>query len=238
MRMRVRLISRVLLMMIVALSPGSGADTDARADETVTLLLFEEQETGTGLYPVRMLVNDRYLRIDEGEYEGDFLLYNRATRKISSVSHEEQSILIIEGTEAKVGRPDFSIEVEVNDSGDIPAIAGIAPSRLTISVDGDNCFYAVVAPGLMEGAVKALIEYQMVLSQRQQAALNTMPTDRVTPCFLTRYVYGLALHLKAGFPLREWDDAGYLRVLMNFEEKYPAPEGIFSLPVGYSELQL
>ena len=185
-----------------------------------------------------MLVSDHYLRIDDGVDEGDFLLYDRSNQQAYGVDHEERRILVIDDMGGKVSQPDFSIDVAMNDSDEIPAIAGIRPSQITISADGKDCFEAVVVPGLMENAVTALTEYQAMLSRRQQTALETMPAEMITPCFLMRYLHGSALHLQSGFPVREWDGEGYLRVLVNFDENYPVPAGIFSLPDGYSELRL
>ena len=154
------------------------------------------------------------------------------------MSHEEQSVLVIDNTAGKISQPDYSIEVTVNDSHQIPAIAGISPSQITVTADGKDCFHAVVLPGLLEDAVTALMEYQAMLARRQQSAMDTIPVDMITPCFLARYLHGPALHLESGFPAREWDEEGYLRVLVNFDENFPTPAGIFSLPDGYSELQL
>jgi len=231
-------ISMALFVMILATLSCSGADTDVHTEEAVTLILFEEQEAGTGVYPVRMLVSDQYLRIDDGVDEGSFLLYDRSSQLAYSVDHEEGQILIIDDLGGKVGQPDYSIDVVVNDSDDIPAIAGIRPASLTISAGGESCFSAVVVSGLMKHAAAALTDYRLMLSRRQQATLNTMPIDLITPCFLTRYVYGLALPLESGFPVREWDGNGYLRELVNFDEHFPEPAGIFSLPEGYAELRL
>lgn len=238
MMMRERVFSMTLLIMMVVISSCSDTDIDVRSDNSVTLLLFEEQEPATGVYPVRMLVSNQYLRIDDGVDEGSFLLYDHNSQLAYSVDHEEKQILIIDDLGGKVGQPDFSIDVIVDDDDEIPAVAGRRPSQLTIFADGERCFSAVVAPGLMRKAAAALANYQSMLSRRQQATLETMPADMITPCFLARYVHGSSLYLESGFPVREWDEDGYLRVLVNFDESYLAPVDIFSLPEGYTELDL
>lgn len=237
MLMQLRVLSMALCVLMV-LAACSGTEINTQPENMVVMLLFEEEETGTGTYLVRMLLNDHYLRIDDAEDEGDFLLYDRSKQQAYGVDHDERRILIIDAMGGEISQPDFPIDVAMKGGVEIPAIAGIHPSRITISANGKTCFEAVVVPGLMESAVTVLIEYQAMLSRRQQAVLGTMPAEMITPCFLTRYLHGSALHLKSGFPAREWDEEGYLRVLVDFDESYQAPADIFNLPEGYTELDL
>ena len=58
------------------------------------LLLFDEEEPGTGTYPVRYLVTDDFLRIDDNYDASDYVLLDRQTSTIYSVSHEYGNVLV------------------------------------------------------------------------------------------------------------------------------------------------
>ena len=70
---------------------------EARAAQTarVAMLLFDEEEPGTGVYPVRYLISDAYLRIDDGHDASDYILLDRSSSVIYSVSHEYGNVLVI-----------------------------------------------------------------------------------------------------------------------------------------------
>jgi hypothetical protein len=70
---------------------------EARAAQTtrVAMLLFDEEEPGTGVYPVRYLISDAYLRIDDGHDASDYILLDRSSSVIYSISHEYGNILVI-----------------------------------------------------------------------------------------------------------------------------------------------
>jgi len=85
---------RFLMLLFVLLFVGC-TQPDGEEPVTVTLLNFQEQEAGVEPYPLRVLVNKHFLRFDDGYDASDFMLMERDTQTIYSVSHEDQSILII-----------------------------------------------------------------------------------------------------------------------------------------------
>ena len=55
------------------------------AESTGTVLWYLEQEAGGEPYQVRYIVTDEFLRSDEGDDEGSFVLLDRAQRRIYNV---------------------------------------------------------------------------------------------------------------------------------------------------------
>ncbi len=213
--------------------------TQPAAGYTATVLLYQEQEAGTDSYPVRVLVSPEYLRIDDGYAESDFVLLDRAARIVFSVSHEDRSILVIQHTTAEHQVPaGIHMELEQEIDIDAPPVAGKQPVHFRFIANADVCHEAMVVPGLLDDAIKGFIEYEEILASLQLKNLANTPETVQTPCYLTRYAYAPARHLRQGFPIQEWDDAGYRRTLMDYREAEPVTGDLFRLPEGYEHFSL
>ena len=204
-----------------------------------TVLLYQEQEVGTDSYPVRIMVNPEYLRIDDGYAESDFALLDREARTVFSVSHNDRSILVVQetATDRQVS-PEISLELEQELASDAPTVAGKQPVHVRFIADKMLCLEAMVVPGLLQNAVDGLIEFEEILAARQHENLATTPEWMQTPCFLMRFVYAPARHLRKGFPIQEWDDAGYRRSLTDYRETEQVAGDLFRLPEGYKRFSL
>jgi hypothetical protein len=215
------------------------ATTNPAASIEATVLMYQEQEAGTDSYPVRVLVTPAFMRIDDGYAESDFALLDRAARTVFSVSHEDRSILVVAHTQADRAVPaeiDMALAKEIDV--DAPPIAGKQPVHVRFLANSSVCHEAVVVPGLLEDAVKGLIEYEEILASGQQENLAATPESIQSPCYLTRYVYAPARHLRQGFPIQEWDDEGYRRFLADYREAEQVAGELFRLPQGYEHFSL
>lgn len=216
-----------------------GAVPVSAATATATVLMYQEQEAGTDSYPVRMIVTPGYLRIDDGYAESDFALLERTTRTVFSVSHEDQSILVIQhSSEQPELPPGIRMEVEEEEDPAAPEVAGTRPVHLRFITNDTVCHEAMVVPGLLGQALAGLVEYEQTLASRQQENLAATPESVQTPCFLVRYVYAPARHLQRGFPIQEWDSDGYRRFLTDYRETDQVRGELFHLPEGYRRFSL
>jgi hypothetical protein len=226
-------LAAVLLIMVT----GTGAVVVADEPATqldATVLWYEEQEAGTDVYPVRMLVTDAYLRIDDGTNGGDFVLLDRRTRTIYSVSHEEQSTMEMTYQSARTELPDnLALTEDVQTDDQAPAIAGKKPRHVRLLANGSSCYEAVIVPGLLKEATAALVQYARTLGARQLNALQEVPADIQTPCYLARYAFAPERHYLLGFPVQEWDGAGYRRALVNYSEANRVAASLFEVPASY-----
>jgi len=215
------------------------AREDGQALAGVQMLRFDEQESGTDVYPVRMLVSDAAIRIDHGRDEDDFVLMDRKSRSIFSVNHEEQTILVVEYRTVDVELPkppNMTVTEEVDDEA--PLIMGRKPVSRQYLADGEPCLQVVAVPGLLEPAVDAMREYADVLAVRQKNSLDTVPDFMRTSCFFARYIHAPAQHLENGLPIQEWDATGYRRALIDFDAAMQVPQTLFNLPAGYNRFTL
>jgi hypothetical protein len=206
---------------------------------TASLLWYEEKEAGTDIYPVRIIVSAGYVRIDDADDEGDFVLLDRATRKLYSISREERSILVIENRPREQRLPEEIRLGEVVEEDDAaPAVAGKRPLLIRFTANDTTCYQVAAVPGLLEDAVAGLADYARVLGNRQLGSLQTVPVEMQTPCFLSRYVYTPDRHLRHGLPIQEWDDTGYQRALVDFRAGELVEPGLFTLPEDYRRISL
>ena len=218
--------------------PGFAADDGS---PNGIILSYDEQEAGVDAYPLRILVVPGYLRMDDGDDQGDFMLFNRHTRTIFNIIREDRDILVIEHSAPATGQgaqPQLDLGVEKIEDKNIPRVDGMLPEIYRFTAANDVCLEAVVVPGLLPPAVQALGEYGRILADRQQRTLENTPVEFRTPCFLSRYVYVPNRHLEKGLPIREWDNSGYRRTLTDFSENVPIEPALFELPAGYTRRTL
>lgn len=206
---------------------------------SVDWLLYEEEEPGTGQYPVRILVSVDYVRFDDDYDASDFLLLDRRTHTLFSVSHEERSILVIEGKPGDASLPsNIDLTEERSEDGDAPTIGGNSPVHVRFKANDELCYEAILVPDLLSEVTGALTEYAEILGWRQLNSLETVPEVMQTPCFLSRYAYRPARHYREGLPVREWDAAGYLRTLEDFGERKGVSRSLFVLPDDYEQFRI
>ena len=212
---------------------------EGAAPPAASMLWYEEKEAGTDIYPVRIIVSAGFVRIDDDDDNGDFVLLDRGTHNLYSVSHEERSILVVEYHPHKQRLPeDIHLDAVIEQDASAPPVAGKQPLLVSLTADGTTCYRVAAVPGLLQDAVAGLADYARVLGNRQLGSLQTVPSEMQTPCFLSRYVYAPDRHLQYGLPIQEWDGAGYQRSLVNFRAVAQIEPGLFVLPQDYRRIGL
>jgi hypothetical protein len=228
------LISFVVLLLTACGKSGEMTDAISQPVTGVSILTYDEREAGTDTYIVRVLVSPDFLRFDDGYAESDFALLERHSGTIFSVSHEDQSILVIENQPGDAALPaELTLTESRSVDDEAPAIAGKQAVHSQYLASGTLCYQTLTVPGLMDDAVAAMAEYAEVLARRQLNNMGSVPESMQTPCFLSRYVYAPARHYRDGLPVQEWDDTGYSRTLTDFSEGETMPAALFELPGTY-----
>ncbi len=230
--MSIRHIARsCTLAFAIALGPGIAHAVTAT--QPATILTFSERDTGGAPYEARMLITPQYLRMDNGADGGGFILLNRATRTVYSVSRTDRTILVI--TPEKIAFPRLARfrQRVVKGGGDFPAVAGKRVVHYTFFTNGKRCFDVYAAAGLLPDAVAALREYQRVLAGEQAVTEARTPRSMRSVCDLSNYIFRPARYLDFGFPVRQRDDTGASRQLLNFRTAVPVASSLFALPSHY-----
>jgi len=196
---------------------------------------YNEQEQGTGAYPVRYIVTDDFLRSDGGGDPNDgFVLLDRRHKTVYNVVRDSKTILVIDGSAAPTAAPpDLRIDERWSEHADAPPIDGKPARELQVFADDHFCYGAVVIPGLDEKVTRALQEFQQVLATRQLKTLDNTPEEFRDVCFMTRYVYAPARHLSYGLPIEEWDVYGRRKSLVKAAQRIDVDDALFTLPPDY-----
>lgn len=236
-RLMIATVAGLVMLLPPAMRPvfaQDGAGT-VRAD----LLWYDEQEPGMEVYPVRIIVARGFVRIDDGDDEGDFALLDRATFDLYTVTREERTILQIPYRHLDLQVPDdLHMDDVIEQDENAPPVAGKTPLLVSLRANGDTCYHVAAVPGLLEEAVAGLADYARALGNRQYGNLRTVPADQQTPCFLAHYVYATERRLQHGLPVMEWDAAGYRRALVNYRTDATVDAALFVLPEGYERITL
>ncbi len=235
-----------LLTLLAGIMPAANTvgATEGRAHPEVgtvpaTVLWFDEREPGVPPYRTRMIVVRDFMRMDDGDAGDDFVLFDRRTGSIHSVSHEDRTVLDIPARPVVRAPPYELVLSETREPlDDAPRIAGRVPEHLRLRVNGSVCYETVVVPGLLDDVVAAMRAYRRSLAGEQARTLDWTPVEMQTPCVLAHVIFHPARHLAYGFPIQHRDYRGYVRVLQDYREQVPVDAALFRLPTGYRHYTL
>lgn len=217
-------------LLAVALAASVGA-----AAQPAALLVYQLAEPGLTPYPSRVVVSEQWLRMDDGADGGDFVLFDRAQRRVHAVSHGERTVLEI-GARPVTAEPPIPLERSeelVSADTPPPPLAGREPVRYRLHANGERCLDLVAVPGLLEQATAALGEYQQALAGEHARLLPYLPADQFRPCDLALNIFAPRWPYRFGLPILSHDDQGRSRLLLTFDAAFDAPDELFTLPAGY-----
>jgi hypothetical protein len=213
---------------------GQVASQATQNDNSGLMLLFQDQETDIDPYVTRMLISDRFVRMDDGADSSDFLLFDRKENTVYSVAHSTHSILVIHGKPVTVKSPiPLKLDMRKKKELNAPAIGGKEPEHYTFLVNGKSCKDMIVVPGLLDSGLAALREFRLVMAGQHAENLPKTPVDMLDPCFLAHHIFSPVRDLKYGFPVQEWDSQGTSRSLMDYDQHFKIDPKLFELPDGY-----
>lgn len=192
-------------------------------------LVYQDSDPGTAPYVTRMLITPQFMRIDHGRDGEDFILLDRAARRVYSVSRDTRQILLLKQARVAAVLPHpWRVESRVT-----PLRPGT--QRQEIRVNGKLCATLVVTGKLFPAAVAAQREYLQVLAATQWRTWQNTPADMRDPCDLALQVTDIPVQFAHGLLLQEQDADGRLRSIQE-EGRVPLDPKLFVLPRGYQTL--
>lgn len=211
----------------------------AEGDVPATLVYFEESEPGVGSYQVRYVLNQTHLRIDDGEQSDGFVLFERETGTIYSVSHRNRSVLEVppdkDAVPAEILAREKQLSVrELVDKGEPPpAIGGKPVSLFSLGTASETCVSYSVAVGLLPDAVGMLKAYRQALAHNSRRKLINQPPEYLTDCMIINDVFAAKRYLGHGFPVMVRKHDGATRILAGYEISRDVNAALFQLPPTY-----
>jgi hypothetical protein len=202
------------------------------ADLSMTQVIIEEVEPGLEPYITRMLINKRYLRLDDGDDASDFVLFDRVKGEIHNFNHDDQSEVIIQRAapvNLDVSIP-FSIQSNVLENA--PRVGNMQAVENRYIAEGKLCKTSINFDGLLPDVARALVQYRYVLMQQNQKTISAIPDSVKTPCYLANNYFHQSAELQMGFPVHVRDYQGREKRLLDFAEIKKSSK-LFGRPEGY-----
>ncbi len=199
-----------------------------------TVFLYEEKEQNTPPVNMRYLLTRKYMRIDNGQQTGDYILFDRKHKKIFSINHDDKTILVINNNHWE--KPVFKFQTKIlqNKLLQAPEVSGQSMVDYWVKADDKLCSRFQLLPEKFRQEMKVFHEYQKVLSGQQVKSIRHTPVEMQTPCFLVDQVYNDGAYYLEGLPVQEWHSRGYAKFLKDYKQEKVNPE-LFLLPDGYKE---
>lgn len=221
-------LQRLLCLLAIILTP-------AYADPLKSLVLYyDEAEAGVGVQTMRYIINDKFMRIDGGQVEQDFILFDRQKKTVYSINHEDQTILKIINKPWNIPEFSFEVNTKITELTDAPRVFDQPVYDYSVTADKEVCTRVMLVKNMYMNELAVLHEYQTIMSGQQVATLGNTPEELQTPCFLVDQVFHKADYFKLGLPIQLTYSRDYSKQLKTIKPE-SFDRGLFSLPQGYKE---
>ncbi len=226
--MSLKKINTLILTVILSVSANA-----ALAEKIQSLILhYDEVEHGVSSHNARYIINDKFMRIDNGHESDDYILFNVKDKTIDSVNHDDKTILHIDANDWK--QPEFEFKVTLHNEimQGAPKVHGKDVYSYQIKADGEMCTNVSLIKDIYLDKMEILYQYQQVLSGQQVATLKNTPIDFQTPCFLVDQIYHTGDYYKMGLPLQITFSRDYMKLLKDYTSA-EFDSKLFTLPESY-----
>jgi len=203
------------------------------------LLVYQVQEPGVDPYKSRIIVTDKFIRLDDNNDGRDFVLVNRADKIVYSVSEDNDSILVVKHRPVDMKSPiELFPETVRKPDENAPKIDGRDLVHYIFKINGEACQDATIAEGLLTEATEAIAEYRQILAGQHATTFKSTPADLQNACDMAMHIFQPDRYLKFGLPVEERDYTGYQRSLIDFDDDYEVNPALFILPTEFEQFSI
>jgi len=228
------------IALTVLLATGTAQVNSAELLDAVELI-YKEIEENTEPYTVRYKVSRDYIRIDDESDSSGYIVFDIKGNTIYSVSHYDNSILVVPEYPHEPYRPEFEVQVEYKVLENAPTIQDRKVYNYRVSavttVTTETCMDLQLVPGLLPEVASSLQAFQQLVSNQQVINLENTPAEFRTPCYLIDQIYNKGDYYSKGLPVQEWHSNERQRQLINFSRIEVDP-AIFEIPLDYRQYSL
>ena len=234
----------ILLTVLLVLSAAISAQTK-KEDLDVYKLSYIEREPGTDEYEVTMLISSRYIRVDEEGENSGFIVYDDKDKVIYSVSHHDQSVLVIKQHVFSIENLPVKPKVEYLPLADAPMVSGKAVFNYRVYVNENNsdgeseetCIEVQLVEDLLPEVRTILQNYQKVVSGQQVKMVDNKITDTQTACYYIDQIYNTGAYFEKGLPVQEWHSNDRSKILTGYSKLSVDPDK-FKIPEEYRRFSI
>lgn len=208
--------------------------------QQVYQLKYIEREQGIDDYETIMLVSDRYIRIDEVAEDSGFIVYDDNNKTIFSVSHQDQSVLVLKEHVFSEKDSPVKYEMEYLQLADAPTISGEAIFNYRLYTGEENeetCTEIQLVENLLPEVRQILQNYQKIISGQQVKMTDNKVTDMQTACYFIDQIYNTAAYYQKGLPIQEWHSNERSKILTSYKKTSVNKEK-FSIPENYRQFSI
>lgn len=207
-----------LWMMLCVFAAGAVHAAD------MTALRYVDQDPGDPPYLTRILLTPGFMRLDDGNDDGDFVLLDRRQQKVINVMRGNQLAMVFSAGTLPPRPAGWKPVLDVK--------AG-APGtrRFSLTVKGVVCSEGVAAEGAAPDAARAMAELKSILASMQYRVWKDSPAEIQHDCDLANQVWESGATLKLGLPLEEREFTGRTRQFES-ESTQPLQPDLFRVPDG------
>ncbi|MCW9012842.1 MAG: hypothetical protein OQL06_03595 [Gammaproteobacteria bacterium] len=223
---------KIMAILLIALHSTPVFAQDDKQFISAMAFFYDEIEKDAGQTEMRYLVTPDFLRIDYGDADDDFILYDKSAEIIYSVNREDRTILFINKFLWKMPMFNFNRKIEINELKDAPTIAGKHLKTMHLKADDEICMDVQLIPNIYTDEMAVFKSYQNILSGQQSRMMKNTPKEMQTPCFLLAQIYNNGEYYDLGLPVQEWHARGYAKILKNYQ-KISVANSLFKLPESY-----
>ena len=192
-----------------------------------------ESEQYVEPYHTRIIVTPEFLRYDDGEGAGDYVLLDRKKNVIYSVNVEDETVMAVHEKKSDT-RPPFKLDVKLEKVGeltDAPAINNQKAVQYKVVVNGRTCYNMATIKDLMPEAMQAFQQFARLSASDGRFTFGTIPADMHDACEMTMTTFFPVIHLQSGFPVMEWGRSRQLtKRLVDYDLHYHPDPSLFVLP--------
>ena len=236
-----KLLSLLSLSVLLTATSLQAAPADASAAEVDAYgLYYIEREPGVDEYEVKMTVTDRYVRVDEGEGDGGYIIYDDEEQVIYSVSHHDRSVLVIEANPFTDDKIPVKGVVEYLELADAPKVEGkqIYNYRVhPLNAEDETCTELQLVEGLLPEVRKILKRFQLVISGQQVSLSDNVIDEMRNACYYIDQIYNAGDYYDKGLPIQEWRSNERSRILTSYKKEKAKP-GLFDIPEDYRQFSI
>ncbi|WP_237763190.1 hypothetical protein [Thiobacillus denitrificans] len=191
-------------------------------------LRYVDQDPGDPSYLTRILVTADYMRMDDGNDDGDFLLLDRRQRQVTNVTRDNKLAMVFTAGALPPKPAGWKPRLDTQ-----PAAPGT--QRFSLVLKEVVCSEGVAARAAAPDAARAMAELKFVLAAMQYRVWEASPRELQHDCDLANLVWESGATLKLGLPLEEREYTGRTRQLES-ESKHPLQPELFRVPEGMTAI--
>lgn len=238
----------LLLTFLFAFSSAISAQTK-KDTEQVYKLSYLEREPGADEYEVSMLVSARYIRVDEEGDNSGFIVYDDKDKIIYSVSHDDQSVLVIKQHVFSMADLPVKPIIEYLQLADAPMVSGKNVFNYRVYINKNNseakiddeseetCLEVQLVENLLPEVRDILQNYQKVISGQQVKMADNKVTELQTACYYIDQVYDTGAYFEKGLPIQEWHSNEHSKILTGYS-KVSVDSDKFKIPQDYRQFSI